>query len=124
MKNWKKFASMLLALVLCLCLAACGEAEEDVIVTVANQSGQDITSLSIAATTSDDWGEEFVHVVFQDGELMEVSLGAYKPSELPTFRRCSAMHGDELAQHAVISDDGPSLFPFVFQVLRHSTDDG
>lgn len=85
MKNWKKFASMLLALVLCLCLAACGEAEEDVIVTVANQSGQDITSLSIAATTSDEWGEDFVHIVFQDGELMEVSLGAYKPSELPGF---------------------------------------
>ena len=34
------------------------------------------------------------------------------------------MHGDELAQHAVIADDGPGLFPFVFQVLRHSTDDG
>lgn len=85
MKNWKKFASLLLVLVMCLSLAACGEAEEDVIVTVANQSGQDITSLSIAATTSDEWGEDFVHIVFQDGELMEVSLGAYKPSELPGF---------------------------------------
>ena len=53
MKNWKKFASLLLVLVMCLSLAACGgEAEEDVVVTVANQSGQDITSLSIAATTS------------------------------------------------------------------------
>ena len=86
MKNWKKFASLLLVLVMCLSLAACGgEAEEDVVVTVANQSGQDITSLSIAATTSDEWGEDFVHVVFQDGELMEVALGAYKPSELPGF---------------------------------------
>ena len=85
MRNWKKFACMLLALVLCLCLAACGEKEEDVMVTVANQSGQDITSLSIAATTSDEWGEDFVHIVFQDGELMEVALGAYKPSELPGF---------------------------------------
>ena len=68
MKNWKKFASLLLVLVMCLSLAACGgEAEEDVVVMVANQSGQDITSLSIAATTSDEWGEDFVHVVFQDG---------------------------------------------------------
>ena len=55
MKIWKKFASLLLVLVMCLSLAACGgEAEEDVVVTVANQSGQDITSLSIAATTSDE----------------------------------------------------------------------
>ena len=96
MKNWKKFASMLLALVLCLCLAACGEAEEDVIVTVANQSGQDITSLSIAATTSDEWGEDFVHIVFQDGELMEVSLGAYKPSELPGFNILAYGEDDEV----------------------------
>ena len=30
MKNWKKFASLLLVLVMCLSLAACGgEAEED-----------------------------------------------------------------------------------------------
>ena len=96
MRNWKKFACMLLALVLCLCLAACGEKEEDVIVTVANQSGQDITSLSIAATTSDDWGEEFVHVVFQDGDLMEVSLGAYKPSELPGFNILAYGEDDEV----------------------------
>jgi len=96
MRNWKKFACMLLALVLCLCLAACGEKEEDVMVTVANQSGQDITSLSIAATTSDDWGEEFVHVVFQDGDLMEVSLGAYKPSELPGFNILAYGEDDEI----------------------------
>ena len=85
MKHVNKYLSLALALVLCLSLAACGEKEEDVMVTVANQSGQDITSLSIAATTSDEWGEDFVHVVFQDGELMEVALGAYKPSELPGF---------------------------------------
>ena len=97
MKNWKKFASLLLVLVMCLSLAACGgEAEEDVVVTVANQSGQDITSLSIAATTSDDWGEEFVHVVFQDGDLMEVSLGAYKPSELPGFNILAYGEDDEV----------------------------
>ena len=96
MRNWKKYVSILLALVLCLCLAACGEKEEDVIVTVANQSGQDITSLSIAATTSDDWGEDFVHIVFQDGDLMEVSLGAYKPSELPGFNILAYGEDDEI----------------------------
>ena len=96
MRNWKKYVSILLALVLCLCLAACGEKEEDVMVTVANQSGQDITSLSIAATTSDEWGEDFVHIVFQDGDLMEVSLGAYKPSELPGFNILAYGEDDEI----------------------------
>ena len=96
MKNWKKYISLLLALAVCLSLAACGEKEEDVMVTVVNQSGQDITSLSIAATTSDDWGEDFVHIVFQDGDLMEVSLGAYKPSELPGFNILAYGEDDEI----------------------------
>ena len=86
MKNWKKYASLLLALVLCLSLTACGgETKEEVKVTLANQSGQDITSLSIAATTSDEWGCKLVDGIFQDGEMMEVTLGSYKPSELPGF---------------------------------------
>ncbi|MGM9554543.1 MAG: hypothetical protein ACI3V2_09575, partial [Faecousia sp.] len=86
MKHWKKYFSLLLALVLCLSLAACGgETEEKVEVTLANQSGQDITSLCIAATTGDDWGDELVDGIFRDGETMNVTLGSYKPSELPGF---------------------------------------
>lgn len=86
MKNLKKYIELLLVLGLCLGLTACGgETEEEIKVTLANQSGQAITSLSIAATTSNEWGDEFVDSIFLDGETMEVLLGSYKPSELPGF---------------------------------------
>ena len=86
MKNWKRFTSLLLALVLCLSLMACGgETGEEVTVTLVNQSGQSITSLAIAATDSDSWGSELVDWVFLDGEMMDRTLGSFKPSRLPGF---------------------------------------
>lgn len=68
-----------------LLLTGCGEKEEPVNITLANHSGHGITSISITPSTSDEWDTELVDGIFQSGEMMEVSLGSYKPSELPDF---------------------------------------
>ena len=81
----KTFALLLAALCLLLALTGCGEKEEALNVTLANHSGHDITSISITPSTSDEWDTELVDGTFQSGEMMEVSLGSYKPSELPEF---------------------------------------
>ena len=82
----KKLLAVTLACVLSLLLlTGCGEKEEQLNVTLANHSGHDITSISITPSTSDEWNTEFVDGSFPSGDTMEVSLGAYKPSELPDF---------------------------------------
>ena len=81
----KKLVLLLAALCLLLALSGCGEKEEPLNVTLANHSGHDITSISITPSTSDEWDTELVDGTFQSGDTMEVSLGSYKPSELPEF---------------------------------------
>ena len=86
MKKVRNLLLVLLAAALCLLLlTGCGEKEEPVNVTLVNESGCGISSISITPSTSSEWDTEYVDGTFQPGESMEVSLGAYKPSELPDF---------------------------------------
>ena len=81
----KMLAAALGCVLSALLLTGCGEKEEPVNITLANHSGHGITSISITPSTSDEWDTELVDGIFQSGEMMEVSLGSYKPSELPDF---------------------------------------
>lgn len=79
----KKKLCLLLALVL-LALSGCGEEQEQTVsVTLANQSGHGITSISITPSTSTEWDTELVDGTFMDGETMDRNLGTYKESEVP-----------------------------------------
>lgn len=81
----KMLAAALGCVLSALLLTGCGEKEEPVNITLANHSGHGITSISITPSTSDEWDTELVDGIFQSGEMMEVNLGSYKPSELPDF---------------------------------------
>ena len=85
MKHFHKFLSLALALLLCLPLAACGEKEAPLSVTLVNRSGHSISSISITPSQNSDWDTEFVDGLFYDGDTIEAGLGAYKQSEIPTF---------------------------------------
>lgn len=85
MKTLKKYLSLALALLLCLPLAACGEKEIPLSVTLVNRSGHSISSISITPSQNSDWDTEFVDGLFYDGDTIEAGLGAYKQSEIPTF---------------------------------------
>ena len=86
MKSMKKLLAAVSAAVLCLLLlTGCGEKEALLEVTLVNQSGRSISSISITPATSTEWDTEYVDGMFADGESMDVSLGSYKPSELPAF---------------------------------------
>ena len=81
----KKKHCLLLALVLVLlALSGCGEEQEQTVsVTLVNQSGYGITSISITPSTSAEWDTELVDGTFMDGETMDRNLGTYKESEVP-----------------------------------------
>ena len=85
MKSLKKYLSLALALLLCLSLAACGEKETPVSVTLVIRSGRSISSISSTPSTSSDWDTEFVDGMFYDGDRIEANQGSYKASELPQF---------------------------------------
>ena len=103
----------------------------------------DMTELMHQRTTSND--REVIHfhfagqlrgirhddVVMQDAVVRYMAVGHDEvviTDDGLAFRRCAAMNSDELAQHAVIADDGPGLYqlpitnyqlPFaIYQLLR------
>ena len=78
----KKLAAIILALALCLSLAACGGSDTEVTATIVNRTGVTIGNVCISPASSDSWGDGLLSGELADGAMTTVSIGSFSEKEL------------------------------------------
>ena len=83
MKNrWKHIFIPVLAMALCLSLAACGAKQYPMEITVVNRTTYPIADIRISLTSEEDWGENRLETTLAEGESTEIDLGEYTEGQL------------------------------------------
>ena len=72
----------ILALLFCLSLAACGAKQYPMQITVVNRTTYPIADIRFKLVTDEDWGENRLETVLEEGESTAVDLGKYTQAEL------------------------------------------
>lgn len=83
MKNRKRFLSLFAPALLSLALlAGCGAGTRPLQVTVVNRTTYPIADIRFKLATDEDWGENRLETVLEEGESAAVDLGKYTQAEL------------------------------------------
>mgnify|MGYP004551366875 CR=1 FL=1 len=82
MKNIKPYLSVLLALLLCLSMAACGAEQYPMQITVVNRTTYPVADIRISLSSDESWGENRLETTLNEGESAQIDLGKYTEDQL------------------------------------------
>ena len=82
MKNMKPYLSVLLALLLCLSMAACGAEQYPMQITVVNRTTYPVADIRISLSSDGSWGENRLETTLNEGESAQIDLGKYTEDQL------------------------------------------
>ena len=82
MRQRRPLLMFTLALLFCLSLAACGAKQYPMQITVVNRTTYPIADIRFKLVTDEDWGENRLETVLEEGESAAVDLGKYTQAEL------------------------------------------
>lgn len=82
MRQRRPLLMFILALLFCLSLAACGAKQYPMQITVVNRTTYPIADIRFKLVTDEDWGENRLETVLEEGESAAVDLGKYTKAEL------------------------------------------